>query len=470
MNPAKEKPEYAEDEPVTFLPMAAVEEEFGGVAAPERRRFSEVKSGYTQFKSGDVLFAKITPCMENGKVAIVPDIDPPHGYGSTEFFVVRPDARSVEVRWVARYLAWRDFRRQAQHNMRGAAGQLRVPKTWFKQVELPVPPRPRQRAIVAKIEQLFSELDAGEAALKRAQRNLERYRASLLKAAVEGKLTEEWRKTNPPEETGEELLQRTLAERRKRWAEDYLSKYEAKGKKPPKNWRSKYEEPKGADTEDLPELPEGWCWAALGQLTSRLTSGSRDWKPYYGRGTGVFILAGNVKPGRLDLAEKQHVDPPADDPARRRSQVNEGDILVTIVGANTGDVCRVARPLHEHYVCQSVSLVRLTMPGSSAFVDLVLNSPWGRGVFAEFMYGEGRPHLSFDQLRSTPVPLPPAAEQDRIVGAFATVEASIGRVLESVGVRLASGRALRRGILAKAFDGSMAGGEDSHSSAAVQDA
>ena len=109
--------------------------------------------------------------------------------------------------------------------------------------KIPLAPISEQHRIVAKIESLFAKLDDGVAALKRAEANLERYRASVLKAAVEGRLTERWRREHPPEETGEELLRRILAERRKRWEEEQLAKFEAKGKKPPKNWKAKYKEP-----------------------------------------------------------------------------------------------------------------------------------------------------------------------------------------------------------------------------------
>ena len=100
-----------------------------------------------------------------------------------------------------------------------------------------------QRRIVAKIEELFSDLDAGVAALERAKAKLKRYRAAVLKAAVEGKLTEEWRAKHPPKETASQLLERILKERRRKWEEDQLAAYAKAGKKPPANWKDKYKEP-----------------------------------------------------------------------------------------------------------------------------------------------------------------------------------------------------------------------------------
>lgn len=120
----------------------------------------------------------------------------------------------------------------------------------------PIPPRHVQDQIVARIDALFSEIDEGVAALAEARAGVEVYRKALLKAAVTGELTADWRAANPSQETGEQLLARILADRRERWHAD------------PKNARKRYVEPPGPDTDGLPELPEGWAWASLAQLST----------------------------------------------------------------------------------------------------------------------------------------------------------------------------------------------------------
>lgn len=141
------------------------------------------------------------------------------------------------------------------------------------EISLPLPPRAEQSRIVAKLEELLSELDAGLAELKAAQKKLHLFRQSLLKAAVEGSLTAEWRTRNAPQETGAELLARILRERRARWEEKQLAKFKEQGKTPPKGWQSKYPEPVAPDTSGLPELPEGWVWASVDQLLESIESG-----------------------------------------------------------------------------------------------------------------------------------------------------------------------------------------------------
>ena len=148
-----------------------------------------------------------------------------------------------------------------------------INKGVLRRFPVPLAPLNEQRRIVAKMEELFSDLDAGVAALKRAKVNLKRYRAAVLKAAVEGKLTEEWRAEHSDTEPASKFLARILTERRQKWEADQLAKFAAAGKEPPKNWREKYVEPTPPDTNGLPELPEGWCWVTLGQLLHRIEGG-----------------------------------------------------------------------------------------------------------------------------------------------------------------------------------------------------
>lgn len=90
----------------------------------------------------------------------------------------------------------------------------------------------------------------------------------MLKAAVEGALTADWRKQNKPRETGAQLLERILTERRARWEAKQLAKFKEQGKTPPKDWQKKYPEPVQPDTTDLPTLPDGWVWASVEQIAS----------------------------------------------------------------------------------------------------------------------------------------------------------------------------------------------------------
>ncbi len=141
-----------------------------------------------------------------------------------------------------------------------------LPFSKIKGITVPVAPTAEQTRIADTLDELFSDLDAGVAALERARDKLKLHRASVLKAAVEGALTAEWRAQHPNAEPASELLKRILAECRRRWEHDQLRKFEEQGKTPPKNWKARYKEPVAPDTAALPALPEGWCRATVDQL------------------------------------------------------------------------------------------------------------------------------------------------------------------------------------------------------------
>lgn len=138
INPRSVIPSISDDTLVTFLPMASVSEN-GCISYQEERAFGDVCKGYTCFKEGDILLAKITPCMENGKAALVSNLTNRIGFGSTEFHVLRPGDK-IDGRYLF-YMIWNPFFRQfARENMTGSAGQKRVPAESVKRYKIPLPP------------------------------------------------------------------------------------------------------------------------------------------------------------------------------------------------------------------------------------------------------------------------------------------------------------------------------------------
>ena len=165
-------------------------------------------------------------------------------------------------------------------------------------------------------------------------------------------------------------------------------------------------------------------------------------------------MAQNVRPWRPDFSFKQFVDPPVDHRDRTRSEIQRDDLLVTIVGANTGQVCRVSGPIHDHFVCQSVALLRLVIPSMAEYVNAVLNSEGhGQRQFREMNYGAGRPHLSFEQLESVLVPLPPLNEQQQLVESISNMLLTHNRTEEALFLLQQQSSAQRQNILRAAFSG-----------------
>ena len=437
INPPRSKPDYADSTPLVFVPMPRVAEEFGGIDVSERRPFSSIKRGYTQFQPGDVLFAKITPCMENGKIAIVPEIRPPLGYGSTEFFVMRPRAHGLSP-WIAHCVAQSRFRDLARKNMQGAVGQRRVPKVWVKDASVPLAPLPEQHRIVAKIESLFAKLDEGVAALKRAEANLERYRASVLKAAVEGRLTEQWRCENPAEETGQELLARTPVPPR------------------PSRYRTRFRgviagHPALSVGATGLALPERWSWAPLVDV-ARLESGhtpSRrrpDWWDGYVPWVGIKDARAHHGGTIFETVQMTNKAGLANSAAR----LLPTDTVCLSRTASVGYVVRLGRP----------------MATSQDFVNWIcteaLDPRWLQIVFladptALRRFGKGSTHTTvyFPEVLSLHIALPPLAEQRAIV---AEVDSRLNECAKQ-GILLAEAQErasiLRQSILKRAFEGGL---------------
>ncbi|WP_424894673.1 restriction endonuclease subunit S [Tepidimonas sp. HKU79] len=177
----------AADAPVTFVPMAAVDERLAAITAPEVRPYAEVQKGYTPFAEGDVLFAKVTPCMENGKAAIASGLIGGIGFGSTEFHVLRPDTRLLMPEYLLHFVRQPQFREQAKAAFVGTGGLQRVPSDFFKRVKLPLPSLPEQRRIVEALKHVAPQ------SFYRAIEQAKRLQSALITEALSGRLTAAWR-------------------------------------------------------------------------------------------------------------------------------------------------------------------------------------------------------------------------------------------------------------------------------------
>jgi type I restriction enzyme S subunit len=159
INPRKPRIEREADVPTSFVPMAAVDEVTGSITAMETRPYEEVESGYRYFEEGDVLFAKITPSMQNGKAAIARNLIDDFGLGSTEFHVLRPES-DILPEWIYHYIRRTKFRNEAMQRFRGAAGQQRVPKDFLENHVIPVPyPEEPERSLAVQ-QQMVAHFEA----------------------------------------------------------------------------------------------------------------------------------------------------------------------------------------------------------------------------------------------------------------------------------------------------------------------
>ncbi|MFF7439468.1 restriction endonuclease subunit S [Streptomyces sp. NPDC008122] len=185
VNPRGFDEEPDEDDFISQVPMASVEAETGRMDPSVQVRFGDFKrKSLTRFQEDDVLFAKITPCMENGKIAKAQGLFGGRGLGSTEFHVLRSRG-GVLSEYLTHYLLQRNVRIVAEQHMSGAVGQRRVPRSYLEALEIPVPPLPEQRRIVAELDRQLAHIEAGEAAVAAAVRGMAELRSSITDSAID---------------------------------------------------------------------------------------------------------------------------------------------------------------------------------------------------------------------------------------------------------------------------------------------
>jgi len=181
----------ADDQLTTFVPMEAVDDETGTIRWPQTRPFGEIKRGYTYFGEGDVLFAKITPCMQNGKHAIAQDLIDDLGFGTTEFHVVRP-GKNVLAEWIHLFLRQPSILRLAELSFTGSAGQQRVPTSFIESLPIPLPSLAEQKRIVAILDEKLAVVERARAAAQAQLQAAQALPAAYLRAVFESEEAQEW--------------------------------------------------------------------------------------------------------------------------------------------------------------------------------------------------------------------------------------------------------------------------------------
>ena len=380
----------------------------------------------TRVTAGDVL---LTIVGTIGRVAVVPRTAAP-------FALQRSVAVMTPTTLLSKYLAYQlqapDVQRYFEQNARGTAQKGVYLKTLGNTPVL-VPERDVQQQTVAYLDEQLSRLDASVAALHRVQANLKRYRASVLKSACEGRLVpteaELARQEGRNFETGAQLLQRVLTEQRARCRE------------------RKYKEPTSPAIADLPELPAGWHWATMPQL-GELNRGKSKHRPrdddqLYG-GPHPFIQTGDVR--HADGVLSRHSQTYSEFGLAQSRLWPAGTLCITIA-ANIAETARLSYP-----ACFPDSIVGFVCDSGEAMTKWVqIFLATAKENLETFAPGTAQKNINLEVLQNVAVPLPPLAEQHRIV-AEADRRLSLIRVAEAqVTTNLARAQRLRQSILQAAF-------------------
>ena len=192
INPSRPKNFTRSSEtPTSFIPMAAVDEKTGTIAKPEVVPYSKVSKGYTYFEENDVLFAKITPCMQNGKHVIARNLIDGIGFGTTEFHVLR-SKKEVLSEWIYFFIRQPYFLREATAYFTGAVGQQRVPESFLSNYIIPLPPMEEQKHIALRIQELMQEVERARTACERQLEAAKALPAAYLREVFEGEESKKW--------------------------------------------------------------------------------------------------------------------------------------------------------------------------------------------------------------------------------------------------------------------------------------
>lgn len=317
------------------------------------------------------------------------------------------------------------------------------------EIGLPLPPRAEQARIVAKLEELLTDLDAGVDELKAAQKKLKQYRQSLLKSAVEGSLTAEWRAQHTPAETGAQLLQRILTERRARWETKQLAKFKEQDKAPPKDWQKKYPEPVQPDITDLAELPEGWVWATLSQAgwldRGRSKHRPRSAEHLYG-GPYPFVQTGNIRHSDTFISS---VETTYSEAGLAQSRLWPIGTMCITIAANIGKTAILT--MEACFPDSVVGFLPATEEVSIRYVEYFMRSIQQK--LEDEAPATAQKNINLEILEKVVIPIPPFREQCCIVDVLDSNFDAARENDRSIELGLKQSTAQRKNILRAAFAG-----------------
>jgi type I restriction enzyme S subunit len=349
--------------------------------------------------------------------------------------------------------------RTVLNNQGKGIAQKNISQTVLNSFPFILAPRLIQDKIVDKVEELFSHIDAGVEGLKQAKVKLQQYRQSVLKDAVTGKLTEQWREQNADKlEPASELLERILEERRANWESVQLKMFEEKGKIPKDDkWKNKYKVPLTPETEDVPVIPSEWGYLRLEAISNIQGGITVDAKRKPDETTLLpYLRVANVQRGYLDLSKMKDIRVPNDKVDSLLLQ--DGDILFNEGGdrdkLGRGWVWRneIDKCIYQNHVFRARLYSNELVP---EFVSI-----FGNTIGKEYFIKQGKQTTNLASINKTklsafPVPFCSLNEMTKIIELVTDKVGKTDRTIIEVDKKILHASQLRSSILAKAFSGEL---------------
>lgn len=431
INPRNDAPD---DTLASFVQMSSIPVEFSAAHVSEPRPWKDIKSGFTQFAEGDVGVAKITPCFENGKSTVFQNLCNGIGAGTTELHIVRP-LGGIERRYVLLFLKTPAFLKEGEAVMTGSAGQKRLPRSYFECKPFPLPPLAEQSRIVTRVEALMRLCDALEAKgqLEAAQHAqlVSTLLGALTASATADELADHWQRVaqhfdllldrpaaidaleqtllqlavrgllvpqDPTDEPASVLLQKIRAEKDRLIAEGKI-----KRDKPL---------PPFTDEEKPFGLSVGWEWGRLEQLSIAIVDCPHS-TPKFVESGRLCLDTNSFKQGVLLPHRLRFVDDSTFVERNARLAPQPGDLVFAREGS-VGESILIPDGV-DACLGQRVMLFRFSTQVSKEFVRLAISSTSFLDALLAMHKGIGAKHVNVGDMRNAVIPLPPLAEQSRIV-------------------------------------------------------
>jgi type I restriction enzyme S subunit len=410
--------EKLEDElEIGFMPMTGVSTDYFSACKFESRKWLDAKKGFTQFRNGDAIFAKITPCFENSKAAIIQGFPNGWGAGSTEYYVLRPIANAVNPKLLFALVKTQDFLINGALNMSGSVGHKRVPKDFVVNYSLPFPPLAEQKVIADKLDTLLAQVESTKARLERIPQILKRFRQSVLAAAVSGKLTEEWRGSN-----SFKIFELKLS--------------------------------KGQMTL---EIPNSWSEKKLDESCEVISGNAFKSNDFLDVGEIPAIKISNIQYGEFEVKNQQYL------PLKflnkyKRFQVRSGELLMALTRPVTNETLKVCRYPDDQPIGllnQRVCKFSFSNLAEKTFFEILFQSEYFKAQVIDNLSETLQPNLSPKSLMSFVVAIPSLEEQTEIVRRVEQLFAYADTIEQQVQNALTRVNNLTQSILAKAFRGEL---------------
>jgi len=380
-----------------------------------------------ELKPGDIVFARTG--ATTGKSYLIQSC--PKAVFASYLIRIRPN-NSVDPHFLILFFQTMDYWRMISENVAGIT-QPNCNASKLKNLTVPVPPLSEQHRIIARVEALFSQINAARDRLNRVPLIMKRFRQAVLAAACSGRLTEGWREENPAIEPAEKYL-------------CHLNN-EQKIKIKQKN--------EGIDVDSEYELPINWIYVCLDNILEKNRAIRYGvLKPGIDDPNGIrLIKSGQVRDGFMDLTEIYRITRDLDQ-QYSRTRLQGGELLLNLVGASIGRSAIAPNELRGANVSRAIAVIPI-LNSHSKYVQLSLQGPIGQKLIQSKTGGTAQPVLNLEEVRKLLIPLPPLSELDEIIRRVETLFTLADKIEQEVAEAMKRTEALTQAVLAKAFRGEL---------------